>query len=86
MPTKNTSFALSEHFVEFAAREVAAGRYGSTSEVIRDGLRLLEQRQERLAALNAAIDEGYASGPAVPFDFDDWLARKKADYGQQDAA
>lgn len=86
MAAKNTSVTLSDHFAEFSNGLVESGRYGSVSEVIRDGLRLLEERQERIAALNAAIDEGYASGPALPFDFDGWLARKKTEYGQQEAA
>jgi antitoxin ParD1/3/4 len=86
MPTKNTSVTLSDHFSDFASALVESGRYGSVSEVIREGLRLLEERQEQTAALNAAIDEGYASGPALPFDFDGWLAQKKADDGQQEAA
>jgi antitoxin ParD1/3/4 len=86
MAAKNTSVSLSDHFAEFSTALVESGRYGSVSEVIRDGLRLLEERQERVAAFNAAIDEGYASGPALPFDFDGWLERKKAEYGQPEAA
>ena len=79
MAAKNTSVSLSDHFTTFAERQVAEGRYGSTSEVIRAGLRLLEEREAKLNALQDAIDEGYASGPSMPFDFDAFLASKRAE-------
>lgn len=66
----NTSISLGDHFRDFATRKVQEGRYGSTSDVIRAGLRLLEAEEEKLEALRRAIDEGIASGPAEPFDFD----------------
>ena len=74
MPTKNTSFAISEHFATFADRLVAQGEYGSTSEVIRAGLRLLEAQQEKRDRLNAMLEEGEASGDAEDFDFDAFIA------------
>lgn len=77
MAAKNTSVALGDHFTAFAAEQVASGRYGSMSEVLRAGLRLLEDEQTKVAALRAAIDEGLASGDPVPFDFDAWLASKQ---------
>jgi antitoxin ParD1/3/4 len=77
--SSNTSISLGDHFREFAARKVREGRYGSTSEVIRAGLRLLEGEEEKLDALRRAIDEGIASGPAEPFDVDDFLTRKTAE-------
>ncbi len=58
---KNTSITLSEHFEGFIAQEIASGRYGNASEVMRAGLRLLEHEEKKLAALRAAIDEGDAS-------------------------
>lgn len=70
----NTSVVLSEHFRDFAERKVREGRYASTSEVVRAGLRLLEAEEEKLHALRRAIDEGEASGPAEPFDFDEFIA------------
>lgn len=76
--TKNTSITLSDHFDSFVDRQVAEGRYGSASEVIRAGLRLLEEHEARLAALRAALIEGEQSGPSQPFDFDHFLARKHA--------
>ncbi|SDQ88837.1 antitoxin ParD1/3/4 [Rhizobiales bacterium GAS191] len=74
---KNTSFALGDHFVSFVEGKVAEGRYASASDVVRAGLRLLEEQETRLAVLRAALVEGEASGPATPFDFDAFLARKR---------
>jgi antitoxin ParD1/3/4 len=74
---KNTSISLGDHFAAFIETEVAKGRYGSASEVIRASLRLLEEREAHLDALRAALIEGEESGPPTPFDFDDFLARKR---------
>ena len=71
--TKNTSIALSDHFAEFLTEQVASGRYGSASEVVRAGLRLLEEREAALADLRAEVAKGEASGVAEGFDVDDWF-------------
>ena len=73
---KNTSITLGEHFAVFIEEQVAAGRYGNASEVIRAGLRLLEEREAKLKALRQAIDEGLQSGPAEPFDVEAFIAKK----------
>jgi antitoxin ParD1/3/4 len=73
-----TSFALGDHFREFAQRKVREGRYGSASEVVRAGLRLLEVEEKKLEALRQAIDEGEQSGPAQPFDLPEFIASVKA--------
>ena len=73
----NTSISLSDHFRDFAQRLVSDGRYGSTSEVVRAGLRLLEEEEGQLEALRRAIDEGERSGPAEPFDFDEFLRERR---------
>ena len=70
---RSTSVNLSDHFCSFIDEQVEAGRYGSASEVVRDGLRLLEERQIRLDRLRNMLAEGEASGEAVPFDMDEWL-------------
>jgi antitoxin ParD1/3/4 len=83
---RNTSIALSDHWVEFSRKLVSSGRFGSTSEVIRDGLRLVEQREEAIRRLDEAIDAGLASGPARSFDFDAFLDRKESEHAPSMAA
>ena len=53
-----TSLSLGEHWETFIKSEVASGRYGSASEVVRDALRTLEERKSRLEALRAHLAEG----------------------------
>ena len=77
---KTTSIALGDHFTGFLAEQVGTGRYGSASEVVRAGLRLLEEREVKLAELRALLAHGEASGWHEDFDFDAWLAEKKAEY------
>ncbi len=77
--TKNTSITLGAHFLGFVEAQVASGRFASASEVVRAGLRLLEDHELRLEALRDALAEGEASGPAEPFDFDGFLAARRAE-------
>jgi antitoxin ParD1/3/4 len=81
---KNTSFSLDEHYSAFIDDAVASGRYRSASDVVRSALRLLEDRETQLRAVRGALIDGENSGPSTPFDFDVFLARKRADApGQQ---
>lgn len=66
--SKNTSVALGTHFEEFAKNRIAEGRYKNISEVIRAGLRLLEDEEQKYVTLRNAIKEGIESGVAVNFD------------------
>ncbi|MCA1748761.1 MAG: type II toxin-antitoxin system ParD family antitoxin [Sphingomonadales bacterium] len=72
MPTKTTSIALGERLAEYARRKVASGEFGSVSEVIRDALRLQEERATFRAKLLDALDEGLASPIDDNFDVDRW--------------
>lgn len=83
MAAKNTSVALGDHFTAFAAQQVASGRYGSISEVIRAGLRLLEEEQQKFEALREAIREGLESGPPEPFDFRAWIEERYSKGSEQ---
>ncbi len=67
---KNTSVTLGEHFDDFITDQLNRGRYRSASEILREGLRLLEERETKLEALRAALKKGEASGFA-DFSFDE---------------
>lgn len=61
---KNTSITLGEHFDTFIAQQIKTGRYSSTSEVIRAGLRVLEESETKLETLRNLLTEGENSGIA----------------------
>ena len=72
-----TSFSLGDHFSSFVEAQVKEGRYDNASDVMRAALRLLEEREARIAALRAALIEGEDSGPSKPFDFEAFISRKR---------
>ncbi len=74
---KNTSVSLGEHFEKFVQFRINEGRYKNASEVIRAGLRLLEQEEQKFYALKSAIEEGVNSGITVDFEPDEFLAQIK---------
>lgn len=61
---KNTSITLGEHFEDFISQQVDDGRYASVSEVVRAGLRLLEDSEHKIATLRRLLEEGENSGTA----------------------
>jgi len=76
--TKNTSISLGNHFESFVEEAITTGRYSTTSEVVRAGLRLLEEEESRISILKASIQEGIDSGIATSFDPKSHLAELKA--------
>jgi antitoxin ParD1/3/4 len=79
--TMATSYSIGKHFEEFIASLIASGRYSTASEIIRDGLRLIEEREQgreaKLEWLRAEIRKGLDSGPAE--EVGDMFARIKAE-------
>lgn len=75
--SKNTSISIGTELSDFVANQVESGRYGSASEVVRAGLRLLEEHEAKLRALRAALEHGERSGKPTEFDFDAFIERKR---------
>lgn len=75
--TKNTSLSVGEHLSDFIEAQVSEGRYSSASDVVRAGLRLLEEQEAKLAALRAALIEGEESGVSRRSVHDIWTAVKE---------
>lgn len=74
---KNTSITIGDDLNTFVSAQVESGRYGSVSEVVRAGLRLLEEHEAKLKILRAALEEGERSGEPTEFDFDAFIASKR---------
>ncbi len=80
---RTTSVSLGDHFTDFIGEQVQSGRYGSASDVLRAGLRLLEEHEARVRALQRALIEGEESGEPQPFDNDAFLPRMHAKYAER---
>lgn len=65
---KNTSISLGNYFEQFVQSRISEGRFKNVSEVIRAGLRLLEEEESKIIVLRTAIQEGIDSGIAQNFD------------------
>ena len=81
---RNTSVSLGDHFVQFIDTQVQSGRFGSASDVVRAGLRLLEEREQAAFALRDALVTGEKSGVPEPLDFDRLKATKRANLARMD--
>ncbi|MEO0332714.1 MAG: type II toxin-antitoxin system ParD family antitoxin [Bacteroidota bacterium] len=81
--------SLTPDLEQYVQNKVSSGRYQSSSEVVREALRLLEERdqerQHRLEILRAEIQEGL-KGPFEPLDMDDIIAEAKADRAAKKAS
>jgi antitoxin ParD1/3/4 len=79
----NISISLTPELVGLIKTKVESGRYTSTSEVVREALRLLERTDERDARLRQAWNDGVASGDAGPLDFADLKAQARHKLAEQ---
>ena len=68
--------SLGDHFAGFIDERLGSGRYSSANDVVRAGLRLLEEHESKGDRLRAALVEGETSGPTRPFDVEAFIARK----------
>ena len=75
---RNTSVSLGDHFANFIDAQVRTGRYGSASDVVRAGLRLLEEHETKVRALQDALAAGEISGEPQPFDNDAFVNRMRS--------
>ena len=75
---RNTSVSLGDYFENFVDNRISEGRYKNASEVIRAGLRLLEEEENRIRILKNAIQEGIESGISKNFNPKNHLKQLKA--------
>ena len=75
---RNTSVALGDHFEHFVDNRVSTGRFKNASEVIRAGLRLLEEEESKILVLKKAIKDGIESGLAKNFNAKKHLEKLKS--------
>jgi len=77
-----TSYSIGKHFEDLIEGLIESGRYSTASEIMREGLRLVEEREERrkakLEALRAEIQKGFDSGPAEEVGIADMIDAVKA--------
>ena len=76
--SKNTSITFGTYFEQFIQNTLKEGRYKNASEIVRAGLRLLEEEENRLASLRNSISEGIASGTAEDFNTNEHLKKLKS--------
>ena len=75
---RNTSISIGSYFDSFIKSRISTGRYKNASEVVRAGLRLLEEEENKIMALREAIKEGIESGIAYDFNLETHLGKLKA--------
>ncbi|WP_022943281.1 type II toxin-antitoxin system ParD family antitoxin [Psychromonas hadalis] len=75
---KNTSVTLGDHFDQFISQQLHSGRYGSASEVLRAGLRVLEDQEAKILNLRTMLIQGEQSG-TVEYNYDTFLAELDKD-------
>lgn len=78
---KNTSISLGDHFEDFIASQIKEGRYGNASEIVRAGLRLLEEHEHKVEALRQALIESEESGGDSSLDMQKIIRKAKQEAG-----
>jgi antitoxin ParD1/3/4 len=74
-----SSYTLGSHYEAFIKRQLASGRYNNASEVVRDALRLMEERERRLKSLDQMIYRGIAQADAGDvYDAEEFLRELEA--------
>ena len=79
--SRNTSVTLGEHFEGFITEQIKAGRFESKSEAVRAAMRLLEEHEQKVAALRQALIDGENSGEPVPFEMDEVITEARREAG-----
>ena len=79
MATMNVS--LPDKMKDWVEARLDGKEFSNTSDYVRHLIRMDQERQQAIAELQAEVDKGLASGIAEDFDFDDFLARKRTEYG-----
>jgi len=74
---RNTSVILGDHFDEFIKSEIESGRYSSVSEIIRSGLRMLEDESKKIKLINEALVVGEESEKARVFNNENFKRKMK---------
>lgn len=80
---RTVTVTLGHHYEEFVKTNIAGGRYNNVSEMVRAGLRRLEEDEARLAAIRAALIEGEESGVVEDFDPEEFLKSLNAEYNAE---
>ena len=81
---RNTSISIGNYFDSFIRSRISTGRYKNASEVVRAGLRLLEEEENKIMALKDAIQEGIESGIVLDFNPETHLGKLKANKNLND--
>jgi antitoxin ParD1/3/4 len=79
---KNTSVILGEYYEDLIKKEMRIGTYASASEMIREGLRLLDERKQKIQAINNALDAGEKSGEPLSYDHNAFLKKMATKHKQ----
>ncbi len=72
------NISLPDQMKAFVEEQTKDGRYSNASDYMRDLIRRDQERRRAIAEIQALVDEGLASGPAVPFDIEEFVAEMKA--------